>query len=420
MQTAEEFEKLNVEVIEKIESGLRQQDDASLNIIIQALQKAASLAISNCTGTHLPNLDRILAKTANIIRGQQRQRQSSSGKTIILVSELYTNGGHTRITEDIVNLVPGEVLIVITDYTGNYANGKLALSELYERFRGVSVLTLPAGTHIAKVLSLTNVINLVSPDKLYLLLHHDDSIGYVAAFAHNVSGLKSFFIHHADHNPTLGATLRYEKHLDTTKEYSQKCKELNCYNCDTLPLYVKDKGAKTANLANGFVNFASVGSHNKFTFEGSLDHATRIINCLKFDTSRFFHIGPLSENSLKKINTALSENGMKSERFKHIHHVPSVWQAFLELDVHALIGAAPLGGGRTAIEAQGAGVPVLWYHDKTVKSMYEAQDLSWDDQNSLDIAILKVMKNYFEYSKNARKFYEKFYNEDLFKKSLGF
>jgi len=242
MITASEFENHYAKEFDKMEQILEQDDDRKLNLILQKVAESASIAFRDATGTHLPRLDRILLKIADIIRNQQHPKQSSSDKSIILVSELYSIGGHSRIVEDMIDLIHGEVLVIITDYVGRYASGKIALNDIYKHFKKASVLTLPMGTYIEKVMSLTNIIKLVSPGKLYLLLHHPDSIGYVAAFAHKVNGLKSFFIHHADHNPTLGATLHYEKHLDTTKEYALKCNELNCDNCHVLPLYVKDKG----------------------------------------------------------------------------------------------------------------------------------------------------------------------------------
>ena len=125
---------------------------------------------------------------------------------------------------------------------------------------------------------------------------------------------------------------------------------------------MKDRGKKSGKINNSKIKFASVGGENKVTFEGPLDHAARITNCLKPDTIHtFVHIGRLNDKSLEKIHFQLEKNSIDPSRFENITWVPSVWEALLDLNIHSLIATAPLGGGRTAIEAQGAGIPVLHY-----------------------------------------------------------
>ena len=421
MLTTAQYETKLAERIADLELLLKKkQDDVTLDQIINILNVSATFALTNCVGRHLPNLDRLISKVASIIRNQQTRHQSSSGISVILASEIYLDGGHSRIVEDIVDLAQDKVFVVLTDYNGNYLGGKLELGQIYERLRGASIVVLPNGTHISKVLSLTNLINLVSPDKLYLLLHHADSIGYTAALAHKVDGLKTFYIHHADHNPTLGATFNYDRHLDTTKEYCQNCENNGQKNCFVIPLYVKDKGIRSGKLSDKQINFASVGSENKLIFEGPLDHAARITECLKFSqVHKFVHVGHLQEKSLEKIRLQLLQNGIDSKRFEHITWVPSVWEALLDLNIHSLIATAPLAGGRTAIEAQGAGIPVLYYSD-FVSSVYAIPDLHWTNHKELEIAISTVLENHSEYSKRSRKFYEKYHNKEMFKNCLGF
>ena len=305
-----EFEEQNsklikewLAIIEGLE-GPQQIDNKVIDKIIQGVHEGANFAIHHCSGINLPSLDRLLTKISDIVRSRQNPKncQASPGKSMILVSELYIWGGHSRIVEDIVAQTTDEVLVVITDYFGSFSSGQLRLEQVYQRLENASVVCIPHGSNIEKVFSITNMINLLCPSNLFILLHHDDAVGYVATKSHKVIGLKDFFIHHADHNPTLGASLKYEKHLDTTREYRQACTDLGCKNCETLPLFVEDRGMKTPKIIDGFMNFASVGSSNKFTFEGELDHSVRIADCLEtISQGRFFHIGPLNESSLVKI-----------------------------------------------------------------------------------------------------------------------
>ena len=420
MLTTAQYEKQLSEKIATLELLLEtQQNDVIISEIIKVIHLMATYGLQSSVGNHLPNLDKLILKVASVIRHKQSRRQSSDGVSVILASEMYSGGGHTRQIEDIVDLTKDQILVVLTDYNGRYLSGELELGPIYERFRGASVVVIPNGSHIDKVFSLTNLINLVTPDKLYLFLHHNDSIGYTSAFSHKIQGLKTFFIHHADHNPTLGATLKYHKHLDTCEEYYRNCEEDGQENCLVMPLYVKDRGQKSAKIGNTKIKFASVGAENKVTFEGPLDHAARITNCLKFDKiNEFVHVGQLREDSLEKIHLELQKKCIDPSRFQHIPWVSSVWQTLLDLNIHSLIGTAPLEGGRTAIEAQGAGIPVLYYSEY-VQSIYAIPDLNWTNHEELELAISMALENHSEYSIRSRKFYEKHHNREVFKNCLS-
>jgi hypothetical protein len=186
-----------------------------------------------------------------------------------------------------------------------------------------------------------------------------------------------------------------------------------------MPLYVKDRGKKSGKINNSKIKFASVGGENKVTFEGPLDYAARITNCLKFDTIQtFVHIGHLSDKSLEKINLQLRKYSIDPSRFENITWVPSLWEALLDLNIHSLIGTAPTGGGRASIEAQGAGIPVIYYTD-LVHSQFAIPDLSWANHEELGLAISMALENHSEYSIRSRKLYEECHNKEAFKNCLN-
>jgi len=404
--------------INTLHEALYQDDYDTLDKVLGALQEVTRMAMKRYDGIHLPELDQIILKLANKLHNKNIKTKASPRKSILLVSELYLHGGHSRIVEDIIDLMSGSCVVLITDYIGNYANGRLRLGEIYNRLEGAAVITLPEGSNISKTISAINTINLVSPHKLYLVLHHADSIGYTASRAHSVNGMKTIFLHHADHKPTLGATLNYHKHLDITGELLKNCEDNECKNCVLLPLYAEDHGANTLGIKCSGIRFASVGSRGKFVFEGKLNYSERIVTCLKAsDNSTFLHIGQIEQIAIENITNTLSQNGIKVDRFYHIDYTPSVWQTLKKNKVNILIGTAPYGGGRTAIEAQGAGIPVLWYNEG-ISSIYNAKNLNWFDNESLRGAIRSVCKCYLQYSKGARDFYLKNYTVKNFSKTL--
>jgi hypothetical protein len=114
----------------------------------------------------------------------------------------------------------------------------------------------------------------------------------------------------------------------------------------------------------------------------------------------------------------LRKYGIDPSRFENIAWVPSLWESLLDLNIHSLIATAPLGGGLTAIEAQGAGIPVLHYSEP-VQSIYAIPDLLWTNHEELLSAISMALENHSEYSIRSREFYEKYHNQELFKTCLS-
>ena len=73
---------------------------------------------------------------------------------------------------------------------------------------------------------------------------------------------------------------------------------------------------------------------------------------------KHIHIGPLSQLTLLRVRRGLRKFGIPENRFVHIPYVRSVWQALNEYRVDLYVASFPFGGGRTLIEAMGAGVAV--------------------------------------------------------------
>ena len=96
-----------------------------------------------------------------------------------------------------------------------------------------------------------------------------------------------------------------------------------------------------------------------------------------------------------------------------------MWEALLDLNIHSLIGTAPIGGGRAAIEAQGAGIPVIYYKGRFAGSLFAIPDLSWANHEELGLAISMALENHSEYSIRSRKLYEECHNKEAFKNCLN-
>jgi hypothetical protein len=137
------------------------------------------------------------------------------------------------------------------------------------------------------------------------------------------------------------------------------------------------------------------------------------------------HIGPLSDRILNAIGEGLDRAGIARERFVHVPSVPSLWEALKELEIDLYVTSFPLGGGRSAVEAMGAGVP-LCVHDNyrsiflsTVNENYEGA-LIWRTPEELVGCLSGLTPEVLErHSREARAYYEKHYHPSRLETALA-
>lgn len=283
-----------------------------------------------------------------------------SGNTVVYVaSRLYIFGGHTPVIADMIRLGPSAKSIILI--TGTV--GKTDIAAVRHRFEGldqVSFERAPRGTHLEKLDWLQHKLLELAPDTVWLFNHVQDSVA-VAAVQPD-AGYRLRYYHHGDHQLCLGVYLDYADHIDPHPMGFHNCRNNLGIQCNRyLPLTVKDQGErpieKERTSDTGLIT-CTAASRNKIESPYFINYADVVPEMLHASGGKHIHIGPLSPLTLWSIRRAMRKLEVPESCFIYIPYVRSVWQSLHEHRVDLYVTSFPYGGGRTLIEAMGAGIAV--------------------------------------------------------------
>lgn len=342
---------------------------------------------------------------------------------MLIATELYDLGGHSRALEDVAKEVTHPV-IVLTDLFHTYDRNPAQADALLRRFPQATVLVLPPGSYWEKCALLRQAVIAMNPRDILYFGHHQDPIPYVATLA--LTAPAKHLFHHADHNASLGCTIDGLAHIDFSATVRDVCAHQLGRPAACLPMFVPDAGRKHFAPVRG-LNFSVVSSGHpaKFRREGAHALHTTVSTVLETVTGSYVHIGPLDADWLAEIRAQLAANGLDPQRFVHRGLVPSVWDELRALDAACYLGSAPVGGGRAAIEAQGCGYPLVFFKGHAEGSLlanftlYANQELGWSDQDELRRCLHQVGAEHARLSANARRLYQESCSRPVFQRALG-
>lgn len=383
-------------------------------------------------GSHvfMPELDDLVqrigqAKTQQFLSDFAYPVDSNRDMLVVLATELYNFGGHTKVIEDMVLHHQGPSMIILTDLYGSYSNGGLSIGEIQEKFPiNTSIFITPAIFLHRKVDYIINLLLTLGPRNIVIAAHHDDVVAYASANA-SVNA-NHIFLHHADHNPSLGSTVGHYRHVDVSINVKNICSDILAKQTEYLPLYVDDMGVKT--FLNGTDNFSTVtsGSEAKFFSHGATLYCEFIEALASEIPGKHYHIGPIPEEYLLQIINHLIVRGINPDKFCHIPWVSSLWSTLLEIDAHVYFSSFPMHGGRAAAEVLGCGYPVIsWVEhqpsDKIflrTEYVYPEGTPTWGATSEIGSALSYVKENHASLSSRSRQFYCQNHSQEVFLDAL--
>ena len=397
----------------------------ALDLIFRVVHSHYLLRPFHGRSLFVPGLDRSLFGLSGALLREQHPvfAPAQAGTRLIVASELYPSGGHTRVVEDLARL-PGRTKIIVTDCFGNFAAGRVGLGFLVQRLPGIEIAVMARATLERKARVLLSTVAQYGPSEIFLLGHHQDPIPSASLASEQVP-YRRVYIHHTDHNISLGATCDIYQQVHVTNYVARVVEAVRGTETEYLPLCVSDLGSKPAlEQVEAIRSTVTSGGHDKYSRSGPLSYAGIVHAILSAISGDHFHIGPLGADWIAEIRRTLDDAGIASCRFKYLGIVPSVWQTLLDLDAQVYVTSAPSGGGRAAIEAQGAGYPVLFYSNPTksvltqVDEIYADKALGWRSVEELGHLLLAIGGDIPRRSRRARGFYEKSFSDELFAKSV--
>jgi len=283
-----------------------------------------------------------------------------------------------------------------------------------------------------KVIWLREKLQRIAPERIYLLIHHFDSVA-IAALQPGIAG-QIIYIHNCDHSFSLGSHIPHYCHIDLHAKGYYYCRE-NCGVKDneywpmvSVPSSLPSTreflgaGALVTATSGGFEKFESPHLRRKIPY--SISYAEAVPRILAATGGRHVHIGQLSSSMSNEIDRRLMDEGIEKSRFSNISYVPSIPEALIKLKIDLYLTSFPLGGGLVAIEVMSAGIPIL-AHSNYRSSFFSSADLVypeavvWRELSELDEVFQKYTSYYLnQQSLKAISFYRANHSPELLKRCV--
>ncbi len=354
--------------------------------------------------------------TSYLKNGDFRASSKSTVGTVILATELAKAGGHVELIKDYIRSgeFPKPITLVLTDCFDRIDD--VLSTEFSQRF-DISVVAVKATDNKQRLDLLTGHLREISPQKILLVTHNQDSVAIVAALVHTASQI--FFIHHADHHLCLGVTCEEFTHVDVAQFAYCNCRNSlkNHHNRYWPIVFQGDFSARSPvfELSAGLTTCA-VGREEKFEAGGYAYDYYKIIPEIIYSTGgTHVHVGPLQQERLDGIYAHLARLGIDASRFYHVPWVESVATALIEYSVDMYLVSFPYGGAKSVVEAMAAGIPVIAhknYRSLLTSSYYVAypECYSWADTAELFELLKEITEDDLSrHSVMSRVFYEQNY-----------
>lgn len=333
-----------------------------------------------------PVSDRILQRFSLAHFGRPR---SPKAKTILhIATEVYDVGGHTRVLEDIVSALPEfQHTLILTDMRHHYSTGALSLGILAERFEklGIRVLFLKRQGSMDRLLELDQMIEIISPSTIFLNAHHFDTVTY--GVANHTTAPRVLFLHHADFQPSLGATRPDYVHVDLTVNCHDHCCAMLGEKPTMLFMTVKDFGIRQADFTQPLTG-VSAGAAYKYAGRAGFTYGELIAELVASGVSTMHHIGDVTTEQVVEWRAQLVKRGQREDSIVFHGNVPSLALALQNISPHFYLNSHPVGGMKALIEAMSVGLPFVHVHTPEKLPLFR-----WPDTAYGKAIIIKSLKD---------------------------
>lgn len=351
-----------------------------------------------------------------------------AGKCVFLATGVSKRGGHSRVISSLMQADPAsERHVLITNVNHNITD-----DDVPDFLQDASVSICQEADLAQKVIWLRNQLRVIAPERIYVLIHHFDSVA-IAALQPGIAD-QIIYIHNCDHSLSLGSHVPHYRHVDLHAKGYYYCRE----NCgvkgneywpmvtapSSLPLrkeFPNADGLVTA-TSGGFEKFES--PHLRRQIPYSISYAEAVPRILEATGGRHIHIGGLSRGMLDDIHRGLKDKGIAKDCFINISYVPRIPEALIKRNVDLYLTSFPLGGGLAAIEVMSAGIPIL-AHSNYRSAFFSSADLVypgagvWRDLDELSERLKSYTPDDLKrQSVEAFEFYKANHSPELLKKRV--
>lgn len=331
-----------------------------LMIAFQHVRATFMHELFDAKALYYPQLDAILKRLSERMYADTPGWTPGSGLQLIIGSQFFAVGGHSRVAKNFAGLAPRNVVIVTDPFDQQTPDER---REMQAFFAPLPVLFLPPGDLAFKADFLRTLILQLRPDYTSVFNHHVDPLPVVATAAAPVP--RRIFYHHCDYRPSLGASLKDFAHIDINAEGGRLCAQHCGAGVRVLDLHdaqVAEPARMPQRVAERPLNTVSAGSSGKYDFASGfapLSYPHVVAALLHSGAGVHHHFGNLPDAYLDLVRTLLAKSDIDPARFVYHGNVPSVQRALLEIENPVYVPSFPVGGALMIVEVMSAGVPVL-------------------------------------------------------------
>jgi hypothetical protein len=350
---------------------------------------------------------------------------------VFLVTAIFASGGHTRVLRDLIDADPGQTAtILVTNVQHDIQPGEL--DPLLDGCN-VQIELAPRANYAVRLQWLQTRLFELRPARTYILQHPFDPLCVAAAQPELVGRL--FYYHNCDYMMATGVHVAHATHIDFNAKGFYHCRDVNGVRDGVIwplttdvtvhrrDLPFRENGYLTTCTSGGFEKFDPIFVANRVPYY--YDYANTLPLVLRATGGRHIHVGSLFEPTREAIEVALRRAGIERERFVWVPFVPNLAQALVDYNVDVYLTSFPLGGGRTLVEAMGAGMPLIVhsnYRSAFFTDLAEAYPgaLGWRGPNELQAVLqglsVEVLR---DHSARARKHFECFHRPELLGQAIA-
>lgn len=340
--------------------------------------------------------------------------------SVFLVTAVAGIGGHTRVLMDLVRADPGKkTTILVTNVS--HALDEDDVKATLKKVGSSAQVEVATNLNLQETLTwLQRKLASLRPARTYILQHHFDAV--IAAAVQPELVDKLYYYHNCDHNLALGVHIPRATHVDFNGKGYHHCRTvLGIENNVYWPLVADARTHRASNpfMALGTITTATSGGMPKFDTSYLREqipyqyaYADILPDIMRITGGRHYHIGPLADALAGRIQESLASAGVDKENFVNIPWVENVASELVARKVDLYIGSFPLAGGRAAIEAMGAGVPLLLHSNYVSPFFTDINEvypgvLSWRDLDELKTVMNGLTRELLvDHACRARAFYE--------------
>lgn len=366
----------------------------------------------------VPGLDELARKASFVITPpHQTSGQQTNSKVILhIATEVYPIGGHTRVIEDIAAALPEykHILVITSMFESDPV--WTSLKPRFDMLK-LEVHLLRSLTLTEKAIELSSQITALQPLAVLITAHQFDSVAYVGVSAH--AAPRVIFLHHADHQPSLGAYRLDFTHVDVTPACHNVCVSHPDLRASLLNLTIADNGTVRLVERDRLIG-VTCGTPHKYAGFREFSYPQVVAALLSSGVDRVFHIGDMPAWQKDQICEVIAASGQNARQMVFLPNTKSLTAKLLEIAPDFYLISHPIPGGKATVEALSVGLPTLWPCPASTPRLM-APDMTFATSilvanlGQVPPAIRRLKLEKTMLARQSREVYEKYYSPGAFR-----